>query len=173
MAYFSLNKLPKKERIRLIGEFYSGMGMIKNRDEAAVIFRDILDGDEIGNIMRRIDIAILLLLNFTYEEIVELLEVGRSKISRVHRALEKGGEGYRILLARLLEHRKKRKMKNVKGEARRKRSHANPDVSAIKKRYPGHFLLWNIMDEFGDTLEAKASIKSPQEEMREYYRKNK
>jgi|SRR3989344_1132857 len=173
MAYFNLNKLPEKERIALIGEFYTLTGTIKNREEASRIFRDLLDGNEIGNIMRRIDIAILLKLGFTYEEIIELLGVGRDKISRVQRKLDRGGEGYHLLIERALELRTRRKVKIEKQRIKRTRQQQSSDIERVKKRYPGAFLLWNIIDEFGDHFEAKKQLKGPQEETKEYYQTRK
>ena len=173
MAYFNINKLPEKERIALIGEFYALTGTVKNRDEAAKIFRDLLDGNEIGNIMRRIDIAILLKLGFSYEEIIELLGVGRDKISRVQRKLDRGGQGYQLLIERALELRTQRKIKVEKQKIKRSRKQNSPEVESIKKRYPTAFLLWNIIDEFGDRFEAKSQIGNPQEQAKEYYQTRK
>ena len=173
MARFSLNKLPKEERIRLIGEFYDAMSTIKNRDEAAKVFKDILDGDEIGNVMRRIDVAILILLGFTYEEIVELLGVGKDKVRRVQQKLDRGGEGYRILIERILEKRKKRKVQLIKKGKRRQRWANQPELEFMKKKYGGYFLLWNILDEFGDRLDAQSEIKSAREETEEHYSKRR
>jgi len=169
MARFSINKLPKQERIRLIGEFYDAMSLIKNRDECVKVFKDILDGDEIGNMMRRIDVAILLLLGFTYEEIVDLLGVGKNKISSVHRKLDRGGEGYKLLIQRILENRKKRKIHKIKAIKKKQRRIENSDVERVKKRYAGAFLLWNILEEFGDYFEAQSAVKSEKEEAEEHY----
>jgi TrpR-related protein YerC/YecD len=173
MARFSINKLPKQERIRLIGEFYDAMALIKNREESAKVFKDILDGDEIGNIMRRIDVAILLLLGLTYEEIVNLLGVGKNKISSVHRKLDRGGEGYRLLIQRILENRKDRKIQSIKAVKKSERRIKNSDVDNIKKRYAGMFMLWDIIEELGDHFEAQSEIEEPKKEVREHYRKRK
>jgi TrpR-related protein YerC/YecD len=174
MARFSLNKLPKEERIRLIGEFYDAMSTIKNRDEAAKVFKDILDGDEIGNVMRRIDVAILILLGFTYEEIVALLGVGKDKVRRVQQKLDRGGEGYRILIERILEKRKKRKVQLIKRRKKQQRWGSNPGIEFMKKKYGGsYFLIWNILDEFGDRLDAQSEIKDTKAEAKQYYGKKK
>lgn len=167
---FSLNKLPKKERIRLIGEFYSAMGYIKNKDEARLIFKDLLDGNEIGNLMRRIDIAVLLMLNFNYDEIVDLLNVSRSKISNVQRKLDKSGEGYRLLIKRILEDRKKRKIKMTKKKKQIIRKKEKPEIEQLKSKYPGPFMVWNIIEELGDHFEAKSSVSRDQKtEALDYY----
>ncbi|PCI20335.1 hypothetical protein COB64_02315 [Candidatus Wolfebacteria bacterium] len=172
MARFSLNNLPEDERIRLIGEFYDVMGLIKDRKEASKIFRDILDIDEIGNIMRRIDVAILLILNFTYDEIVELLNVGKNKITNVQKKLDRGGEGYRILIQRILEKRKKGKIKEIKLKRKKKRQQTNPEFERLKRKYPTSFLFWNIVDELGDSFNSYSEIKDDKKESDDFYKKN-
>lgn len=169
MARFSLNKLPEKERIRLIGEFYDGIAALKNREEVAKVFRDIMDGDEIGNIMRRIDVAVLVLSGFTYDEIAKLLGVGKDKIRRVERKLARGGEGYRILVERLLAKRKKHKVRILQSKKRRQRRVNASEFERLKKKYPGPFLLWNIFDELSDLLEAQEDVKDQKKGAREYY----
>lgn len=168
---FSLNKLPKKERIRLIGEFYDIFTSLKNRKETKLFLNDLLNPDEIGNLMRRIDVAILLVLGFTYEEIAKLLNVSHSKIAAVQKVLNQKGEGYRILIQRILEKRTKRKLHNLKKGRKILRRWEKPEIEALKKKYPLHFLFWNILDEFADQLYAKRQIKSPKEETKEFYLK--
>jgi len=163
MARFSLKKLPEKERIRLIGEFYDVISMIKNRDEAAKVFRDIMDGDEIGNIMRRIDVAILIFAGMTYDEISELLKVGKDKITRVQKKINQGGEGYSLLITRILEARKKRKINIIKSQRRKLRKIEKPNSERLKKNYPLHFLFHNILDELEDHLVALSEIDKPED----------
>ena len=169
MAYFSLNKLPKKERIQLIGEFYDAVSDIKNRDEAAKIFRDLLFGDEIGNLMRRIDVAVLILAGFSYREITELLGVGKSKVRLVQQKLERGGEGYKLLIQRFLEKRRKRMVRKFKDQKKRERRIEKPDFELLKKKYPGPFLLWNVIDELGDFLEAQKFSRKNKETIKKHY----
>ena len=114
-------------------------------------------------------VAVLLLLGFTYEEIVQLLGVGKNKISAVHQTLERGGEGYKLLITRIIEKRKKRKIQGLKQREKSTGWREKPDVERIKKRYPGALLFWNIFEEFSDDLEIKRRLKGDKEEAAEYY----
>lgn len=173
MPRFSLHKLPQDERIRLIGEFYTAVALLRNRDDAAKVFRDIMNGDEIGNIMRRIDIAILLYAGYGYDDIVELLGVGKNKISAVDKKLQRGGEGYNLLIKRILEQRRGRKIRQLKKMRKAERQRNAPDIELLKKKYPGPFLFWNILDEIADSFDAHAAVKSDREGIKEYYTERK
>jgi len=67
--------------------------------------------------MRRVEIAVLLAGKLRYEEIIEMLGVGNGKISSVHKNLLQDDNGYKIIIERLIENRKKR-LKRMKKEER-------------------------------------------------------
>jgi uncharacterized protein YerC len=168
MSYFKLDKVHEPERQRLLGEFYSLMGEIKDKKESRLIFRDLLTFNEIGNLMRRVDVAILLMLGFRYDEIQELLDVGKEKISNVQRKLksEKLGEGYCLLVERLISARKQRKIKIRKRLLKDIRMDKRPDVETLKGKFKGTFKLWNIIDEFGDHLIAQSEQKEDDKDLK-------
>jgi TrpR-related protein YerC/YecD len=147
MAKFSLNKLPKEKRIQMIAEFYDVINSLKNRKEVRLFFRDLLTPDEIAMLMRRIEVAALLLAGFTYEQIMELLGVGKDKINNVQKSLVRHGEGYKIVIKRLLQLRKS-KIKKLKKIEKTRHSY----FENLKKDYPLYFLLFNLIDEIGDLL---------------------
>lgn len=173
MSRFKLNALTKEERIRLVGDFYDAVSTIKDKNEARKIFRDLFTPDEIGTMMRRIDVAVLLMLGFSYEEVVELLGVGKEKVRRVQQKLEKGGEGYALMVERLLKKRKNRKIRKIKNSRKAARIENRPNIEYLKKKYPVHFLLWNIFDEFGDSLVAKQHMRDNRSEAKEYYKRSR
>lgn len=148
MAHFLLDHLPKEQRIQLIGEFYDTIHSLKSRDEIRAFFRDLLTPDEITMLMRRIEVAALLIADFTYEEIHKLIGVGRGKITNVQKILRRGGEGYRVAIDHLLDNRKARLQKR----ARQRKLQESP-FEQEKRRYPGHFLLFNILDAVDARLE--------------------
>ena len=67
MATFHLDSLPKSKRIQMIGEFYDVISSLKDRSEVRFFFKDLLTPDEIANLMRRVEIAVLLSAHFTYD----------------------------------------------------------------------------------------------------------
>jgi len=154
MGQFYLNKLPKEKRIQMIGEFYDVIASLKNREEARLFFKDLLTADEIATLMRRIEVATLLTAGYTYDQIAKLLKVGRGKITNVQKRFSAGGAGYKIIIKRLLENRKKRlKFQNKKAKV------LNSSFGRLKQKYPLHFFLFNIIDELSESLEEKVSEK--------------
>jgi len=145
---FHLNKLPKEKRIQMIGEFYDVIDSLKDRKEIRLFFKDLLTPDEIATLMRRIEVAVLLTTGFTYDQIAQILGVGRDKVTNVQKSLNRSGEGYKIVIKRLLEKRK-RKLKLQKKREKTARS----SFERLKQRYPLHFLLFNIIDEISESLE--------------------
>lgn len=153
MARFRLQKLPKDKRIQMVGEFYDVIDSLKNRGEVSSFFRDLLTPDEIAALMRRIEVAVLLVAGFTYDQIEELLGVGRGKITNVQKSLTRHGEGYKMVIRRLLELRKRRlKM------AKKREKIAMSSFEQLKQRYPLHFLLFHLVDAVGDFLEEDKSL---------------
>lgn len=140
MPAFRLNSLTKEKRIQLIGEFYDVIDSLKDRKEVGLFFRDLLTPEEIATLMRRVEIAVLLNSGFSYRKIIKLLGVGRSKITSVYKCLEKDDSGYKIIVDRLIENRKKwLKKKGVKVDGRSK--------SIFRKTHPLYFsFLPSILD---------------------------
>lgn len=142
MTTFHLNKLPKEKRIQMIGEFYDIIDSLKDRNEVRFFFKSLLTADEIANLMRRVEIAVLLSGGYTYGKIIELLGVGKEKISNVHKCLLQDDSGYKIIVKRLIENRKKR-LKRIKKNDRKA-----ADMSPLKliRKYPSARILPDLLD---------------------------
>lgn len=153
MGKFYLNRLPKKQRIRMIAEFYDVIDCLKNRDEIRLFFRDLLSPDEIASLVRRIQVAILLLSGFTYEEISEVLKVGKNKISNVQDSLARHGQGYRAAIKRY------KKKKKVQAKERERIEKAATTMSTqrgyLKAKYPTMFLISYLLDDLVDWIEGE------------------
>ena len=115
MRTFRLNSLPKQNRIQMIGEFYDIIDSLKDRNEVRLFFKSLLTGDEIATFMRRIETAVLLSCNLNYNEIKKMLGVSNNKISAVQKSFFQDDSGYRMIIKRLIEDRKKR-LKKIKNE---------------------------------------------------------
>ena len=140
--------MPKNKRIQMIGEFYDTIAYLKDRNEVRFFFKSLLSADEIATLMRRIEIAVLLSAKFTYDEIAVLMGVGKSKITNVQKNLLQDDSGYKIIIKRLIEDRKKR-LKKIKKDNIRSIS----PLEAVKRKYPGYFLLENLLDVALEKLE--------------------
>jgi TrpR-related protein YerC/YecD len=150
MPVFHLNEMPKNKRIQMIGEFYDTITHLRDRNEVRLFFKSLLSADEIATLMRRIEIAVLLSAKFTNNEIANLIGAGKSKITSVRKNFLQDDNGYRIIVKKLINDRKKRLLKTRKEE--KERTSFSPLV-AVKKKYPGHFLLDNLLDTVIEKLE--------------------
>jgi uncharacterized protein YerC len=150
MTTFHLNSLPKEKRIQMIGEFYDMIDSLKDRNEVRFFFKSLLSADEIANLMRRIEIAVLLSGNFRYDEIIKTLKSGRDKISAVQKNLLQDDSGYKIIVKRLIENRKKR-LKRIKKQEQETRS-LSP-LNAIKRYSPANRILPDLLDAVIEKLE--------------------
>jgi len=150
MARFSLNKLPKDQRVQLIGEFYDVIASLKSRDEVRAFCRDLLNPDEITMLMRRIEIAALLWAGFKTDEIQKYTKAGRATITAISKKLnQEDRNGYKIVIKRLLEQRKKII------QAQKRKEKQTSEWERAKRRYPLQFLFANILDEIGARQERK------------------
>jgi len=147
MAVFNLNSLPKAKRIQMIAEFYDTINALSDRGEVRLFFKDLLTANEIATLMRRMEIAVLLSVGFTYKDIVKMIGVGTTKIASVQKALLQDGNGYQLAIERLLKNRKKR-LKKIKDSEK----DLTP-YQRFKKVYSGHFALVNLINEFAEELE--------------------
>jgi len=154
----------------MIGELYDTIASLKNREEVREFFKDLLTPNELGNLMSRIEVALLLSLGFSYDEISKFLKIGKDKILRVNSKLEKG-KGFKIVIQRLIEKRKKRKIAEIKSQLRLARKTKPFNIEYLKKKYPLYFLIPNLIDELSDHLDAISKLKHPKEEAKEFYKK--
>ena len=132
------NSLSEFQKRKYLGEFYSMVYLLRSRDEAKIFFKDLLTLSEVVMISRRIQIAKMLLSGFGYEEIRKELKVGFNTINQVERWVSNGFGGYREIIKR---HNKKTAKREVE------RIPAPPfSWQHIKKKYPLHFLLLNLLE---------------------------
>ena len=137
MSKIKFHQLTDGEKKKYLGEFYTMVSLLGNRDEVKNFFKDLLTLSEVVMISRRIQIAQMLLSGFTHEEIRQKLGVGFSNISQVDKWLNNGFGGYRKTIKQFQD-------KNGKNKP-----NEDWDVpfsfDAIRKKYPGHFLLVNAL----------------------------
>jgi TrpR-related protein YerC/YecD len=132
------NDLTEFEKKKFLGEFYDMVSLLGSRDEVKIFFKDLLTLSEVVMISRRIQIAKMLISGMGYDEIKKSLKVGNSTINQVERWLNNGFGGYKEVI-------KKHDKRNARGEA--EKTPAPPfSWQHIKKKYPLHFLLLNLLE---------------------------
>ncbi len=83
-------------------ELYKGILQLKNEDEAAKFFRDLLTPAEIEEFSKRFQMAKLLFQGNSYAKVAEKLKTSTTTVTRVALWLNRGMGGYKLILTRLL-----------------------------------------------------------------------
>jgi TrpR-related protein YerC/YecD len=133
IKYRNLSGTQKKE---YLGDFYSIVSSLRGYDEAKNFFKDLLTTSEMVMICRRIQIAKLLMKGWTYEQVKEKLGAGMTTIGQVDKWLNEGFGGY----ARVLKRHNANKDKQ-----REKIPPAPYSLEQVRRRYPAHFALLNLL----------------------------
>lgn len=137
------NQLSREERIRFLGDFYSMVATLKNREEVKTFLKDLLTLSESVMLARRLQIAKMLLAGKTHEQVREELKVGYSTIAGVQRWLQAGFGGYEKALNRYAIIEKNRK--KFKEEKIGKKYSTPFSFDWMRHKYPLHFLLVNAI----------------------------
>lgn len=103
MAKFDPFLLPDENMGKIISEFWKAATLIRDYDEAKAFFKDLLTNKEMTMLARRLQIAKMLTEGFPFEAICLILKVGRGTVAKVSIWLNSGGNGYKIILERLIE----------------------------------------------------------------------
>ena len=130
------------ERKHMLNMLWTMIALLETRDDVENFFRDRLSETEAIMLARRILIAQRLLQGDGYDTICEDLGAGASTVASVHRWLQQG-RGYQDLLPKL--EKEQERQEKVKGK--RSASQEQFTFEWMKKKYPLHFLLFNLIDE--------------------------
>ena len=100
---------------RQMDEFFEAILMLKDKDEYYRFFEDVCTVRELQSIAQRLEVAKLLRIRKTYNEIEQDTGASTATISRVNRTLHYGSDGYDIVLDALIQ-------KNLEEERKREKN---------------------------------------------------
>ena len=103
MSQVSKKFVDKKVYARMFGILVSSLISINNQQKAEKFIGDLFTDTEKVMLAKRLSIAFLLMKNYTYENIGDLLKVSKSTIWQVQRWLSAKGEGYKVILNELIK----------------------------------------------------------------------
>ena len=92
------SKLKNKQ----IDEFFDAVLMLKTKEDCYKFFEDVCTVRELKSITQRLEVAKLLKIRKTYNEIEQETGASTATISRVNRNLNYGAEGYELVLDKLI-----------------------------------------------------------------------
>jgi len=150
---FEPSKIEERRREKILSDFYKAVTIIDNYKEAKLFFRDLLTSKETMMLARRLQVATMLIYNFTYQEIQDVLKVGFSTIADVQKWLSLGGKGYRTIIERLIE------TESVANK-RKKALSDSFSLESIKKRYTMYYWPEKLVDNFVDKIAKSKKKKS-------------
>lgn len=90
-----------KIKDKQLDELFEAILKLESIEECYRFFEDICTINELKSIGQRLEVAKLLRLEKTYNEIEETTGASTATISRINRALNYGAEGYNLVLDRL------------------------------------------------------------------------
>ena len=138
-----VGELSKQERIDTLDALYTAASALKGREAMKLFLRDLLTESERIMLGRRILIARMLLAGMAATHITEKLRVGSDTVWRIERWLRDQFPGFENAIEELEKQMAERKKKYQK---------VDPfSFVALKRKYPLHFLLFNIADEIKAT----------------------
>lgn len=142
-------QIDQLKRMKYLDILWTSIAGLETREEVKAFFKDLLSESEAIMLGRRIQVAKLLLEGKKYEEIIQDLRVGDDTIGKVQRWLTSGFGGYERAIKNFEAVLNKRKDME-------KLSNLQPySFDWLKRKYPLHFLLFNIMDKVGQDREVR------------------
>lgn len=93
--------MSKDLRNEFTEQFFRAILLLEDEEECYRFFKDVATVGEIKDLGQRLEVARMLTVGATYDEIVEKTGVSTATISRVKRSLEYGEDGYKLILKRM------------------------------------------------------------------------
>lgn len=143
MSRVQPKSLPNKDRKELLDGLWFMIASLKTEEEVKNFFQDLLSETEAVMLARRIKIAKLLMQGMSYGRISDSIHASDGTIASVHRWLQSGFGGYQNALPRLEDMLKKK----VQTKEKHREQKMPYSFEWLKKRYPLHFLLFNLFDQ--------------------------
>ncbi len=108
--------MAKESRLKSkqLDEFFDAVLMLKDKEECYKFFEDVCTVRELHSITQRLEVAKLLKIRKTYNEIEKETGASTATISRVNRNLNYGAEGYELVLDELIARDLKRSREKKK-----------------------------------------------------------
>lgn len=128
--------LNNADRIKILDALYTSAGSLKGRDAMKAFLKDLLTESERIMLGRRILIAQGLLEGQSSRTISEEMGVGLDTVGKVERWLQDQMPGYEKAITGM----------NRAFDERLKKTESKKNWQNLKRKYPLHFLLFNIAD---------------------------
>lgn len=126
-----------EDKTKYLDALYTAIVSLRSRDEIKDFLKDLLTEGERIMIGRRIIIAQQLLMEKSYQEIMDELKVGSDTIARVHRWLDDEIKGYERAVQEL-----------EKSFAKRSSRRYNTNIGTKRGKYPNYHIIPSLIAAF-------------------------
>jgi len=137
MTKINPRKIDNLDRMKYLDLLWTSIAGLKSRDEVKNFFKDLLSESESIMLSRRVTIAKYLLDGLTYDEIKARMRVGDNNIAKVHSWLISGFGGYEKAIKEFNKALDKRGVGKIPPQSL--------SFEWLRKKYPMHFLLFNLL----------------------------
>ena len=94
--------MDSKYQSKQLDEFFEAVLMLEDKEQCYKFFEDVCTVRELNSISQRLEVAKMLKIRKTYNEIEKETGASTATISRVNRSLHYGADGYELVLERLI-----------------------------------------------------------------------
>ncbi len=102
-----------KYKSKQLDELFEAILLLKTKDDCYKFFEDACTVRELNSIAQRLEVAKLLMIRKTYNEIEKETGASTATISRVNRSLHYGADGYDLVLDHLIAKNRSEKKTRV------------------------------------------------------------
>ncbi len=149
MSRVNARHVSSLDKMKYLDLLWTSIAGLQTREEVKNFFKDLLSVSEAVMLGRRIQIAKMLLDGKTYEQIAGSLRAGEDTIGKVQQWLSSGFGGYEKAV-RAFEQVAKQRM-----ETEKVRNLEPYSFEWLKRKYPLHFLLFNVFDKVSQQVKNK------------------
>lgn len=103
MGQISRRYLHKKLEDKMFELLFNSLAKLSHRSEIEKFLFSLISPFEKAMLSKRLSIAILLAKGYTQEEIRNIMKVSRETVSRVSMAMNYRGEGYELVIKKVLD----------------------------------------------------------------------
>jgi TrpR-related protein YerC/YecD len=130
-------RLSKENQEQLLQDFCEALAVLRTPQEVLPFITDLLTKTELTTLLKRLQIARLLLEGREYRTIEQSLRTGHGTIARVASWLAESGEGFRMIVERI----PKKQNKNTSSR------YEKSEWDKLKRRYPMMFWPQLLLEE--------------------------
>lgn len=150
MSRVNPRSLDSDSKMKYLDLLWTSISQLETRDEVKQFFRVLLSESEAIMLARRIEVAKRLIEGQSYDQISNELKIGTDTISHIQQWLAIGSGGYEKAVEGFEKEIDKRFNKFSKSE-----DDVPFSFSWIRKKYPFHFLLFNLLSDGKNEIKNK------------------